>query len=399
VFFSTLQRAIFWELVKVFALSLIGITGIILMAGIIAEASQRGLTPAQILEVIPLLIPSFLPYTIPATTLFATCLVYGRLAHDNEIVAVKAAGINILKVVWPGAFLGIAMSTTTLALYYTFIPYTHLLMRSMFLNDVEELLYSTLRRDHCIVHPKMPYTIFVRQVHGRRLEDAVFKRHDAKGNDDIQAYAREATLQVDVPNRQVLVRMLVGEFYSQASATRVYFEDKTWPVPLPPSPFGANGPQKPRDMTWPVLLERRRELLQHEDELGVEMGLTTVRMALSQAPPNLPHHLLNLRVMRRQLQCEVHGIDTELYMRPALCFGCLCFVLVGCPVGIWFSRSDYLSAFSTCFLPIAFLYYPLLLCGTNLAKDGRLHPALACWAADIAMAVIAVALFRRLLRN
>jgi lipopolysaccharide export system permease protein len=396
---TTLQRAIFWELVKVFALSLVGITGILLMAGIIAEASQRGLTPAQILTVIPLLIPSTVPYTIPATTLFATCLVYGRLAHDNEVVAIKTAGINVLHVIWPGVFLGVVMSATTLGLYISFIPYTHLVMRSMFLNDIEELLYGMLRRDHCILHQKLPYAIWVRQVHGRRLEDAVFKRRDAKGNWDIVARAREAELKVDVTNRQVLVHMLIGEFYSQGSTTRVYFQDKVWPVPLPPSPFGSSGPQRPRDMTWPELLAHRRELFQRQDELTAEIGLGTARMALTDVPGDLPQHVLNLQVMRHQFSQEVHAFDTELYMRPALAFGCLCFVLVGCPVGIWFSRSDYLSAFSTCFLPIAFLYYPLLLCGTNLSKDGKVHPAIACWVANAAMVVIALFLFRRLLKN
>ena len=117
MFGSILQRMIFLELVKIFALSLLGITGILVMAGIVAEASQQGLNPAQILMVIPLLIPSTVPYTIPATTLFATCLVYGRLAHDNEILAIKAAGINLFHVVWPGVVLGVLMSSFTLALY------------------------------------------------------------------------------------------------------------------------------------------------------------------------------------------------------------------------------------------------------------------------------------------
>src|SRR5712692_8650428 len=182
VFGGILQRAILWELIKVFALSLVGITFIILMGGIVSEASQRGLTPSQIVAVIPLLIPSFLPYTIPATTLFATCLVYGRLAHDNEIIAIKSAGINVLKIIAPGIFLGLLMSGITMGLYYRAIPYTHHLMRSMFLGDVEELLYSMLRRDHWIQHPKLNYAVWVRQVQGRRLEDAIFKRRDAKGN-------------------------------------------------------------------------------------------------------------------------------------------------------------------------------------------------------------------------
>ena len=72
----------------------------------------------------------------------------------------------------------------------------------------------------------------------------------------------------------------------------------------------------------------------------------------------------------------IQQIDAEVQMRPALSFGCLCFVLIGCPVGIWFSRSDYLSAFITCFLPIVFIYYPLMLCGTNYAKQGKLIPTL-----------------------
>src|SRR5437588_7283236 len=119
---------ILWELVKVFVMSLIGITGILLMAGIVAEASQQGLSPTQILRAIPLLIPSTLPYTIPATTLFATCVVYGRMAADNEILAIKAAGVNLTRVVSPGIILGLSMSGVTLGLYYHIIPHSHHLL-------------------------------------------------------------------------------------------------------------------------------------------------------------------------------------------------------------------------------------------------------------------------------
>src|SRR6516165_5333303 len=117
VFGNILQRAIFWELIKAFALALVAMTGICVLAGIVTEASQRGLTPSQILAVTVLFIPSLMPYIIPSTTLFATCLVYGRLAHDNEIIAIKAAGINVLTVIWPGVFMGLLMSGATMGLY------------------------------------------------------------------------------------------------------------------------------------------------------------------------------------------------------------------------------------------------------------------------------------------
>src|SRR3954463_6955163 len=117
VFGTILNRMILWELCKVFLMSLVGITGILLLAGLIAEASQQGLGPSQILAAIPLLIPSTLPYTIPTTTLFACCVVYGRLSADNEIMAIKAAGVNLVHIVKPGVILGLAMSAATMWLY------------------------------------------------------------------------------------------------------------------------------------------------------------------------------------------------------------------------------------------------------------------------------------------
>src|SRR5258708_34893469 len=99
--FCLLHRAIFYELTKVFLLAFIGLTGVLLLAGVITEATRNGLGPAQILTAIPLLIPSTMPYTLPTTTLFACFMVYGRLAHDNEILALPAGGIPIPHTTWP----------------------------------------------------------------------------------------------------------------------------------------------------------------------------------------------------------------------------------------------------------------------------------------------------------
>src|SRR5260370_33553798 len=162
VFGSILSRMIFWELLKVFTLSLIGINGIMLMGGIVAEASRNGLGLMQVLAAIPLLIPSLLPYTVPATTLFATCVVYGRLSHDNEILAIRSAGINLTFVLKPALVLGIATSIATFALYHSLIPYTHLLLRPLRLKDPENHLYSYLQLEGHFKQPKINYSILVR---------------------------------------------------------------------------------------------------------------------------------------------------------------------------------------------------------------------------------------------
>jgi lipopolysaccharide export system permease protein len=399
MFGSILHRMILWELFRVFALSLLGITGLLVMAAVVAEANQQGFSPAQILQAIPLLIPSTLPYTIPATTLFATCVVYGRLAHDNEILAIKAAGIHLRLVFGPAVVVGLVMSSVTMGLYYSLIPYTHYLLRSSFLNDAEDFLYTMLKKDRYLKMPNLPYSICVRQVQGKRLVDALFKRraHDRPGYDAI-CRSREAELKVDMANKQVLVHMLHGHMLDDKGKSTGYFQDHLWQVPLPAN-FGAPKEARPRGMSYPALFERRQAILETIDEKAAELALHSARLAMVNPPSPLVQHVKDLDNEQKQRQSEVHSLETEINMRPALSLGCLCFVLVGCPVGIWFSRSDYLSAFITCFLPIVFVYYPLLLCGTSYAKQGKLPPSPALFAADVLMAIIALGLFRRLLKH
>lgn len=399
VFGNTLQRAIFWELLKAFGLSLAALTSILLLAGIVAEASQRGLSPPQILVAIPLIIPSLMPYTIPSTTLFATCLVYGRLAHDNEITAIKAAGINVLTVVWPGIFLGLATSIVTIGLYYETIPETQYILRAQFLKDVEEFLYGMLRNDRCINHPRLNYAIWVRQVQGRRLLDATFKRRDAKGNYDLVVRAREAELTVDSARKQVVVLMRHGEVLSISNGTRAYFEERLWPVQMPDAPLGPERQRKARELTWNQLFERRDEIEEELASTSADIAVAVARQVMPGAPNSLAEHRANLEERLKQTRRELYSVDMELHMRPAVSFGCLCFALVGCPVGIWFSKRDYLSAFITCFLPIVLLYYPLLLCGINLTRNGRFHPMLTMWMCNLVMVGVALVLLRRLIRH
>ena len=50
---SLLHRMIFWELLRVFALTLTGLTGLFLIGLVIQQASQLGLSIGQTLAIIP----------------------------------------------------------------------------------------------------------------------------------------------------------------------------------------------------------------------------------------------------------------------------------------------------------------------------------------------------------
>ena len=397
MFWSILHRTILWELVRIFLMSLVGITGMLMMAGIVAEASQRGLSAAQIVTVIPLLVPNTLPYTIPATTLFATCVVYGRLAADNEILAIKAAGINILSVISPALFLGLAMTGLTVYFYYDLIPNTHWLMRAMVMDDIEEFLYGVLRREHQINHPKLFYTMMVKKVEGRTLIDPIFVRKDTKTKlVDVTARAQEAYMRVDMAHKQILFDMRHC-YVTPMNGDTAFIESKVWPVDLPPEFVEMTKKTRPGDMKWDELVKFRDDLLEEKEKLEAQLAL--VIDLHEKGKSGLADHLVQLRFACKQKSNEIRNVDTEMLMRPALAFGCFCFVVIGCPIGIWFSKSDYLSAFITCFLPIVFIYYPLLLCGANLAKTGKLNAVVAIWLADGLLALAALPLYRKLLQH
>jgi lipopolysaccharide export system permease protein len=408
---STLNRMIFWELVRVFLLSLGTLTALFLIVGLVQQASQQGLTASQIVRVIPLFVPSTLPLTIPATTLFASCVVYGRLAHDNEVVALKAAGVHLFGIVKPALVLGALTTAVTAGLYHTTIPRTQQRFYAEVLSDPEEVLYNMLRRDRCLRHLSLPYVLYVKDVQGKRLIDVVVKRRlrvkDPKTGAEVMvgydyvARMHEAQLRVDLANGKMTIepdRYVIYEKHTEgANARPAAFE-----MDLPDSVSGKEAKLKISALTWADIPARaaqvraeRDELVAQEAERTAEANRFTHPAARAAALNALNHFKYQIDAKTRQLR----NIEAEVYARPALAVSCLVFALIGCPVGVWANRADYLSTFVICFIPTLVVYYPLLLAGSDMGKNGRIPLALGCWTADIVMSGVALILTWRLLRR
>lgn len=386
------------ELAKIFSLSLIALTGLILLAGVMAEAMKSGLGPAQILLAVPLLLPSLLPYTVPTTTLFATCIVYGRLAADNELVALKAAGIHIVHVIWPGVLLGIAASAVTMALSLEVIPVTHFLMRSQLSGDVAELLYAVLKTDGCIRNPKLAYEIHVKSIEGRTLHGVVFKRHAAKGTGfDLIACAKEAQLTVDLEQKQIYVDMRHCQIVDGSVVGVV--DRRILPIELPRELAGTALKLRSTDMTWSELPDYEQKFRDEILKLNGDIDRHQAKIDRGGSAPHFAEHVRHLVNERRLRDSYISAIKSEWHMRPALALGCVCFALIGCPVGMWLGKRDFLSAFVTCFLPIVIFYYPLLFCTINLARAGKVPAGFVVYDANLLLLLVGAVLFRRLARN
>jgi lipopolysaccharide export system permease protein len=414
---TILQRMIFWDLLKIFAITLVSLTGLFLLGGLVSEASQRGLAPAQIFTIIPLMIPSMLPYTIPAATLFATCNVYGRLAKDNEIIALRAAGVNLGRILIPSFVLGVAASGATLALYYHVIPRSCALVREHLLSDVNELLMTALKRNGSISHRELPYVLFVREVRGDRLFDAIFKkqtkppkeRKKESGDYDIVARARWATLHVEKryekkDGKQVEVNELVVSMSGvicnddkPGESMQFYTHDKQeYREPLPAKVLGDRDVPRACDLSWPELLRKTAELAERERQTAAELRKAAACEHLEKGRQDW---FVQTSAGQKYSMREYRSFEAEIQLRPSLALGCLCFVLIGGPIGIWANRADFLSSFVIGFLPMIATYYPLVMCATKLAKDGRVPMIPAIWTADVVFLCAACFLCWRLIRK
>ena len=92
--FGIIQRYVLGALLSSFLMAMVALTTIFVLFIVMAEATRQGLAPQEVLMLVPYLIPGSLPYTLPVAVLFAVTIVYGRIAGDNEIMALKAAGIT-----------------------------------------------------------------------------------------------------------------------------------------------------------------------------------------------------------------------------------------------------------------------------------------------------------------
>ena len=105
-----IERYVMMELLRTFGGLITISTLLLLFVGIFSETRKYKLGILQILQIMPYFVPNMLPYTIPATLLLTVCVVYGRMAGDNEIIAIRASGITLLKLLAPLLAIGIVFS-------------------------------------------------------------------------------------------------------------------------------------------------------------------------------------------------------------------------------------------------------------------------------------------------
>src|SRR5206468_2896335 len=110
------------------------LAGIMSFGGLLRPLTEHGLDAGQAAKMLSYFMPAMTTYSLPISALFATTLVYGRLAADNEITAMRSVGLSYLFIAVPAIFLGLIVAISSLLLLCFIVP--------IFTLRVEQVIYS-----------------------------------------------------------------------------------------------------------------------------------------------------------------------------------------------------------------------------------------------------------------
>jgi lipopolysaccharide export system permease protein len=399
-----LQRYVSGEVLRAFLLSVLTMTGIFVLFMVAAEAIRsKMLTPQDIVQLVPFIIPSTLPYTIPVSLLFAVTVVYGRIAGDNEVIAVKSAGLSVMTVIWPTIFLASILSGGLVYAGRSWIPRSANHAKHVIFKDLEDTFYKYLKRDREFDNARWPFLIKVRDVEGKVMIDATFKKRakNADNSDTFSAViqAKRAELHFDLAQKKVRVHLDQAELQNYGKDDDVMLLNKNiLEIDIPPE----------SQFTMDKAVQEFTN-----DEIDVEVAKARVQMANERKRQAIKvafqfaagkfdevrwGEVHRAMVEYSYWQGRSNALVTEKQLRTSMAFGSLLFVILGAPVGILFAKRDFLSAFISCFVPIITLYYPLMLFGVNLGKEGTIPPIQALWIGNGVLALLAAWVYPRIIK-
>ncbi|MEE2935694.1 MAG: LptF/LptG family permease [Planctomycetota bacterium] len=395
---TRLTRYVLLEIFKIFVVSLIALTLLILMIGVGRELLRRGLGAMAIIQLLPFVLPISLQFAFPATALFSICCVYGRMASDGEVATVKASGISPLKIIQPALIFAALLSPVAVFVSDLAVSWGRPGVNRVVLLSIEDIAYRVLQSEHTYTS-EQGFSIHVRDVIGRKLIRPTVTVHNRGADGSRKLTAKEGELRLD-PETQTLMLRVVDSQFDGGTSFHTEFPGEI-EVEIPLSNAMRQQPVSDRSPSEvPLSLisgERiRTDNLAHATvgQMAAHLGFSLLTTRPGQIAGGSGQAIQNsLDSSRRRLI----RLKTEPWRRWAWGFSCFFFVLVGAPLAMIAKTSDYWSTFGLCFLPTLLVYYPLFIFGLEQSKDGVLPPY-GVWMGNGIMAMLGMMLIQRVRR-
>lgn len=307
------------------------------------------------------MMPYLLTYTLPIAVLTAIFLSLGRLSSDNEIVAIKASGINLFALIIPLLIIGLILSLALVLFNDRIIPYAHYQNRKTLL-EVGIKNPTACLEPGVFINTFQNYILFIYRIDKNQLFNLRIYEPQGEGRPTRTIIAKKGEFSANLENKTVKLKLIDGtsdepDPENPKNFYKLNFKTYFMTLSLADIKDRGNIEKKPKDMTI--------------------QELTNEAMRLKR-----------------------EGIDptplvTEINKKISLAFSCFVFILLGCPLAIITRRREKSVNFGLAFVIVG-IYYLLLMGSEALSLQGYLDPTLAMWLPNILLGGVGLILTYRI---
>ncbi len=305
--------------------------------------------------------PYLITYTLPIATLIAVLLSLGRLSGDNEIIAIRASGINAFLVALPLLTISLILSLILVIFNDRFIPYAHYASRKT-LTEIGIKNPTAALEPGVFINSFQNYVLFIYAIDQNKLSNVRVYEPQGAGK----------------PTRIIVAKK--GEFIAipEKNMIKLKLMDGTADEPDPDNPSNF---YKLNFRTYYMSLN----LAHAQDKDAVEKKPKDMTIK------ELKNEVENLKKQK----IDPAPLYTEINKKIALAFSCFVFTLLGMPLAIITRRREKSINFGIAVI-IVLIYYLLLIGSETLSLQGFVPPGLSMWLPNIIFGIIGAYLTHRL---
>ena len=440
---NTLNKYLVKESLIPFLLSLGVITTVLFLQFLIRAIDRflgKGLDVWIILEYLYLNLAWIIALSVPMSLLISTVMTYGRMSQDNEITALKAAGVSVFSIIKPAVFFG-GFVGLILCLFNNFVLpdmnyHARLLARDIYQKSPE----LTIEPGY-FINTIPQYSMIVREMEGNNFKDVkIFSKYS--GTEQVTIYADKGKLTskddiiiLDLENGEI--HEIDLEDYNHYR--RIKFVTHQITIPIDDLLLNRNNESVRTDREMKVSemiqkIEKNKEYMVQvnnriktvldnngiawSEDLDLETILSSIEILKEDSKQiteektyrddipiseyEIKEKLRSFNNISRQLTNEFMLISNyqktnnkymvEIHKKFTLAFACLLFAMTGAPLGILVRKGGITIASA---LSIAFflVYYIMLIWGEQLADRNLLDPTFGSWMPNIILFIVGLVLF------
>jgi lipopolysaccharide export system permease protein len=408
-----LTRYILREHIAPFLFAFLTITFLLIIdfvPKIVNHILDKDLPLSIVFELIALNLAWMIALSVPMSVLVATLMAFGRLTSDFEITALKASGVNLLRIIFPLLLVGGVIMLGMIEFNDKILP--NLNKRARLLrSDISVMRPTLIFRSGIFISDVAGYLILIDKINHTTSRVEGVRITETKDPDKPQIVVAEyGYLKMTDNGKNMRFTLYNGEMHSldmdePDNYHRIDFDKQVINISGSGSELVRTDSEYRTDREMPIaqmqehvdraqaaitpFRERITQALETkliylfsdslaDDTASDSTALTRVRSDAAA----LMRHLGRSRQQIKAQERVMSKYDIEIYKKYSIPAASLAFILIGAPLGVLSKRGGMGMAIAISILLFT-VYWAFLIGGEDLADRGMISPFWAMWSANV----------------